>query len=656
MIQFQFKIFIFVLFVFEYSFSFANTEFEGTHFIDSKKIKKISYMMASAHGSGQSAFGHSYLLLKSNENVSPDDLVIEFVAGVEPSEINYLKGTGVLPFSSYKRIVVLEKFNVVKKDITIMQNRDLDIYDLKLNSYQKSEIIDKINKLLSSGSMGQYSFLNSNCADAVSKVLSSIGIRLVGLSSKIPNELPNELNEKGLIEKRVTILSIEHSRADLVVRYSDKLKAIRIPKYYRTMDKMFDDASLLQQLFNLLLVNQKSQDSSEFNSFVSDYWLTLTAVMKRQFKNLLPIPIGSLRLNFKNTNPTAKEYIVRESKIECNDRNCNLIVFYSNNDERKDFLKSSYPLVDFEVKGDQIYLGNLLVGVRFETKTIFSEDATLLFAATPVVSKYHIGNEEFIDIGLIIETQLNESIKKRDIQVGHDVITQSNTDPIHPMCFTILHFQQAIFERVIFAPHLHKLKREENINILKNLLLSGGIAVIPGYDNAHEFSKSINEVDFINEIYPIQLEKYSGIWNGMSEWFNLEKLSHETLKAMFIVTHNFHLSVPVIFRKNNNSMESISHSILITDMREQNGVYVLSGYDPNYTYTSEIGTLDKNTMIMHSISYGDIDIFVEKKFNLRESLLNLQIINNTKIAELLIRQSSQLKKYFFSTDEVFMMQ
>ncbi|MGZ3775118.1 MAG: lipoprotein N-acyltransferase Lnb domain-containing protein [Pseudobdellovibrionaceae bacterium] len=635
--------------------SFAQTTSRFKNQIDPKKVKYVSYMLAAASGAGQSSFGHSYLLFKSDEYVSPGDFAIEFVAAVNPSDLNYIRGLGIFP---YDRKVILEKFNVIKKDITIAQNRDLEIYDLKLSEYQRAEIVEKINKILNAGTMGQYSFLSANCADAVSSVLSSIGIRLTGITSKVPTELPQRLKEKGMILKTTVFKSIENERLDAVEKYSGALKSLRVPKYYRSLDTMFDEATETQQLFSLLLANQNKQLSvapTDIDTFVSTFWLTLPAVVKKQFKNMLAVPEGSVRLNIQNTQRPFYEYIVRSANLECEDSGCLVAITFSYNDQRSDFLTSKYPVKDFLVKGDKVYFGDLLIGVRLREQTPFSHDTVVAFAATPIVTKYQVNGVDIADIGFIIEKNLANSFSKKAVLWNRDVISQTNTDPQHPMCFTILHLQQALSERVIFAPELPRLSIQESLNLLKGLLVSNSIAVVPGFANAYEFTKVIHHEDFVKEIYPVHQQTYEGLMNGMGEWFKTEALSAESLKAMSVITHELNISVPVIFRRNNSSSEVISHSILITDMRDEGDHYALSGYDPNYTYTDDFGTLSKATLIMHTKSYGDVNLALEK-MDLDQSVLNLQFINSTAVRELLVKQAGNLKKYLFSTYEILRMQ
>ncbi|MGZ3791801.1 MAG: lipoprotein N-acyltransferase Lnb domain-containing protein [Bdellovibrio sp.] len=632
----------------------ANADVNGTGWIDPKKIKYISYMLAAPKGLSKSAFGHSYLLFKSDVYVSPEDQAIEFFASVNPAELNYIRGLGVF---SYDRKVVLEKFNIIKKDITIFQNRDLEIYDLKLSAYQRAEIISKINDVLNKGKMGHYSFVSSNCAGAVSDILNGIGLRISGLSAKIPTQLRDVLREKALIGRMVRFESNENIRSDAIRKYWSSLESIRIPKFYRSLDKMFNDQGEMLKLFSLLLASQykmASNNPNDIEAFVRSYWLTLKAVMKKQFNNMIALPVGSVRLNIKNKDRPFSEYIVRHTNIDCSEVECWLNVTFSHNDERNDFLNSKYPLKELQVKGDEVYFGNLLLGVRLGGKTAFSENATLLFAATPVITKYSVEGVDILDIGLIIEKNLTETYQKKTLRWDRDIIWQTNTDVFHPMCFTILHLQQAMFERAIFAPQLPMLGKQENINILKSLL-TGAIVVVPGFKNAYDFSKAIDKKDFVNEIYPIQKKNYDGILNGIDQWLNLSEMQFNDLKAMSLTTHNLNISVPVIFRRNNKSTQIVSHSILITDMIDEGEFYRISGYDPNYTYAVDLGTINKKTLLMHTKSYGEVNLFIGKA-DLSKSLFSLQLINSSGVRDLLIQQASKLNRFSISADEILQLQ
>lgn len=653
-IQYIFRLMAFSLILLSSSSSFGLPESGSSSRIDERKIKYIAYMMAAPKGSGQSSFGHSYLLFKGAEYASPTDKAIEFVAAVNPSEISYLRGLGIFP---YDRQVVLEKFDAVKKDITMIQNRDLLIYDLNLSAEQRHKIVSKINQILDTGGMGHYSFLGSNCADAVSDIFRDAGLDITGLSAKIPTQLRDKLNEKGLIFNTTNFESKDNTRTSLIKKYSASLKSIPLPKYHRPLDKMFAEATEVQQLFNLLLAKKNmaaSSDPNNVDSFINSYWLTLTSIMKKQFKSLMAVPVGSIRLNIKINGPSFTSYKIRSSQIECSDSVCILNVVFSRNDERKDYLSFKLPLKSLSVKGNEVYSEDHLVGVRLGAKSPLSNDTTVSFAATPVFTKYTSNGIDVADIGLIIEPNSNALYRKKSITWNKEIVWQTNTDTQHPMCFTILHLQQAFFEQAIFAPELPRATNEENVRIIKGLLM-GRIAVIPGFENAYEFTKSISHTDFIKEIYPIHQQNYQGLLNGMGQWFKLETLKPENLVAMAIITHKLNISVPVIFRKNNNAREAISHSVLITDMRDEGDHYSLSGYDPNYTHTSEFGTIDKKTLLMTTRSYGAVNLFLDEG-NLNGSLLNLQFINSPDTRKLLINQANHLKKYSFSSNEILKMQ
>ncbi|MGZ3818747.1 MAG: lipoprotein N-acyltransferase Lnb domain-containing protein [Bdellovibrio sp.] len=623
--------------------------------LDPQKIKYVSYMMASPKGQGQSSFGHSYLLFKSDDYVSPTDLAVEFVAAVEPSELNYLRGLGLFP---YDRKVVLENFNIIKKDITIVQNRDLLIYDLKLSKSQKENLINKINQILAAGKLGKYSFMSSNCAEAVSGILRDVGINVTGLTAKVPTWLQMKLEEKGLIAKTTTFQSVDNSRLSAVIKYKSSLNSIHIPKYYRKLGDMFAQADLNQQILNLLFAKQNmqiSQQPDNVDAFVNSYWLTLSSVLKKQFKNMIAVPLGSVRLNpHISDGRSFSSFRIRSSEFDCSETTCDLKVFLARNDEKNDDLSFRFPVTSLTVKGNEIYFGELLIGVRLGAKTILEKNPSVIFAATPVVSKYSDNGQYIADLGIIIEKNLSDSFKKKEIIWNQQIIWQTNTDPQYPMCFTILHLQQSLFERAIFAPNLTQATQTESIQILKGLL-SGRIAVVPGYKNATEFTKTISHEVFVKEFFPIQQQQYNGILNGMSEWFKVESLTPESLKAMAVLTHNLNISVPVIFRRANKSNESISHSVLITDMRDEGDHYSLSGYDPNFSHTDQFGTIDKATLVMTTKTYGEVNLYLDK-IRVRESLLNLQIINSNDVKELLIKQASRLKRYVYSPNEILNMQ
>ncbi|MGZ3774578.1 MAG: lipoprotein N-acyltransferase Lnb domain-containing protein [Pseudobdellovibrionaceae bacterium] len=622
--------------------------------LDAHKIKYVSYMLASPQGTGRSSFGHSYLLFRTDEHIAPNDQAIEFVASVDSTEINYIRAMGIDP---YDRQVHLQPFEVVKKEITILQNRDLEIFDLNLSDYQRSEIIAKINQLLKSGRMGQYSFLSSNCADAVSDILSSIGIRVSGLTAKIPTALADHLQEKGLVLKRSKVESVENARLTTVRKYSETLKSIQIPKYYRTLDKMFDSSNEIFQLFDLLLSNQyktTSSNISEIEAFISSYWLSMSANMKRQFKNLWAFPVGSVRLNLKHTDRSFLDYDIRSTTVECTDIKCSLNIIFSKNDEAKDFMSSQFTINSFTVKGDKVYVGDRVIGARLGEKTLFSKSNTILFAATPVVTKYRVDETDIVDIGFIIDTNTSEAFKKKDIVWNKDVIWQTNTNSSYPMCYTILQLQKTISEQAIFAPNLTRLSSVDNANIMK-ALLAGQIIVVPGFSNIYDFSKAVDQNTFLREIYPLQEDKYNGLVSGMRQWLQMEALTPETMKAMSVLTHELNISVPVIFRKDNSARETIGHALLITDMKDEGDHYSLSGYDPNFTYSDNFGTLDKKTLIMTTKTYGDVNLSLDE-INTENSLLNLQITRSQEMKDVLIRQAQYLKKYSFSANEIVRMQ
>lgn len=622
--------------------------------LDPSVIKHVAYVIAGPGETVQSTFGHSYLLFKKDEVASPTDAAVEFVASVDPAEINYIRGLGLI---AYDRKSVIEKFDIVKKEITKIQNRDLVIYDLKLTEDEKNNIIFKINEIVAAGKMGDYSFANSNCADAVSDILNYSGISLKGLSAKIPTKLAESLRKKGLIKKTVTFYSTENTRKNTVKKYAASLKSIPVPKYYRTLDRMFESGGTNQKLFSLVYAKQNKEHSffpNNIDSFVNDYWLTLTSTIKAQFKNMIAVPVGTVRLAIKNNPRSFEQFELKSTKIDCTRAECFIIATFGYNDEKRDFVESRIPLKSLTIQGDGIYFNELLVGFSTGNKTLLSKDSSILFAATPVVSPYSVNGKWLADIGLIIENNLADTYMKKAISWDKEIIWHTNTDPKHPMCFSIMHLQQAMFEQAIYAPELTKLSVQENVLLLK-ALLNKQIVVIPGYADAYEFTKSIPHDKFVKTIYPIQEEKYHGLLNGLKQWLKIESLTPQTLRAMAVITHELNISVPVIFRKNNDPSQILSHSVLITDMRDEGDHYSLSGYDPNFTHSTTFGSIDKKTLLMKTKSYGIVNLYVEE-MNINNSLLNLQIINSKAIRDLLIRQSAKINIYTYSLQQVLKMQ
>lgn len=60
------------------------------------------------------------------------------------------------------------------------------------------------------------------------------------------------------------------------------------------------------------------------------------------------------------------------------------------------------------------------------------------------------------------------------------LIPFKNNDPSRPSCNTLVDFQKAISQRVIFDEQSPKLSEEQSLTLISELL-SGKIIVIPGY-------------------------------------------------------------------------------------------------------------------------------------------------------------------------------
>ncbi|MDO9181161.1 MAG: DUF4105 domain-containing protein [Bacteriovorax sp.] len=216
--------------------------------IDSNRVFRIDYLLASAGNGLQSGFGHSMfrIIICAPERFDPitnrvisatpfgkkclEDrhfhLVVSYRANVEDSKLNYLKGM----FGGYPSMLFILNFGDVLSEYNRDELRDLISYPLNLSTKEREEFLLKV-KEEHWNYRGSYKFINNNCAVESYDLLKSALDRsqLNNQSSVSPNGVLEDLDKMNFLSIKSNDIETFKAKTDQIVlaykaAYGYKLK------------------------------------------------------------------------------------------------------------------------------------------------------------------------------------------------------------------------------------------------------------------------------------------------------------------------------------------------------------------------------------------------------------------------------------------------
>ena len=191
--------------------------------LDVSKIKSVSIVYIDQGQKLESSFGHIALKLKLDSTHPLSEYSLEFVANTKATGglTYYLKGTGIM--KPYPITTVIKPFLDFKFEKTMLEDRALEIIELKLDQSQLDAFKSFLSDFLAQKNQGDYSFFTKNCSEIPLSMLENILDRDISWSN-VPKKAASSIKNLPIVENVVRIKSVSKKREDLATRlFSEKL-------------------------------------------------------------------------------------------------------------------------------------------------------------------------------------------------------------------------------------------------------------------------------------------------------------------------------------------------------------------------------------------------------------------------------------------------
>lgn len=590
--------------------------------IEPQKVTKISYLLASGKGIGQSTFGHSYLRFSYGKDFSNTDITVEFVADVNPSQINIFKGAG-LTLSNYDFAIVPTTYDGVYKYHVLKQDRDLTTYELKLSKKEILSITTRVNDLIINGIEMTYSFFTRNCADIVSDVIdSSVDFRLTGMRSKIPVLIPTILKKYSLIKSVSIDPRVSKLRQTKAERFFSNPA---LPKDNRIINivEQLSSSDLNQRIYGIYKLNQyrlrkdlKKEDAKRlrhlganltrlegnlvrknmlgiFNGNHQSFRDFNLAALKTSFSSATGVKKTTLRLSGK------KVYLVADLKVPSSVRKDGARKIF-----RSKKLIPNLTYQDGEIKDEA---GNV---VAYKMNDELIESAFYhpnLYFNSELIEK---DGKKYVYFTLLWELKGHP---KPRVYNHQNLISIDNGENGEGYCYSHSELTMLLNTRVIYDPKGEKLTSDEYLNLIKELYRNK-IIVAPGVSSPMELTLEIDKdelVHLINRRHLAEQGKVDAIFNYFSET-NIDNDNFYLLKNLI----NIGINPIVIFKVGNKGFRA--HSVTITKIHPPKDGYriMLDVIDPNdisgknsgHQITKGQYWYNLKTQKLHTFTYGIVDI------------------------------------------------
>lgn len=641
-----------LIFILIFLTSFASAQ----EIIKKEHVQSISYLLASNKGMGRSSFGHAYLRFSYNEELSDDDLVVEFVADTGNEGVNALKGIGI--GENYKLKVHLTYYSVVKYHHTRSQDRDLTSYQLDLDQNQMHKIVDKVNDYLNDDSGKEYAFFNANCARFVSESLNAgIDLELKGVRSVIPTSIPHLLKSRDLVISEFTDDRLSTQRKEIFDLYSrglfdrtdlnfinlkDQLTSNdlnqRLFAYYKLHTYRSSFTRTKQRKINLLASKLLLIESSGFQSFFLAYFNN--SIEKMNALEQPPISLSNmqrpkiLKVSFDHDG----EKVFLKVKMRYRSQ---LI----SNRKHPITRSHSFQLKDMVYRDGKIFnSSNQVISYKFSKKSLDREFYTPHTYLNAEIVKSN--RKKYLKVHILLEDSTQVVAPKNLDQ--NDILAIENFDNDKGgVCLAHSELTQLLNTQAFYLPEETPLTEEENISLINDLLL-GKLVFVPGHANALEFTSSIPPEMLKSIIKQRQSARFS-FKDRFFDYFKETKISNSNfynLKNLLALQLK-----PIIFFVPEGK-RGIAHSITITSIQDVGDFYELTAIDPNFGFVEGHFRFNKLTSKLETSFYGTTEA-VLYPLNLEDAAIKKSVFKETETVKLLKNVIKNKDVYSFYPYEIF---
>lgn len=615
---------------------------------------KVSILIASPQGSTRSSFGHAYFRF-SNELDAKKDYVVELVANESEDSTNswgsVFRGIGLSIKENYKTKIVTSDFEKVKYEMTIVKNRSLTTFPLKLSPDQAKKVQKYLIENQDSLEKEDYLFFSNNCASKISAVLdSSLGYEKSSFQSNVPIYLENKYYKIIDWSRSETEISSGELRKQIVKTLFPIALVHHKNPLLSNLPSQLTSPSFYERAYAIIkLLHLKELDPSLDNQTIrqSQAYLLSTSITEEAhnstdlLKQVRTSGSGIRIVPLLNSNKIYRLYgVTNESEVSIrpdlflnSEKKLMIRYFYSFviNSESKTISERyiDVPASDFglslnnneiqykDERGHQFNVGILLESKIFGTKAILSH---INFRADIQAGGSWL---QLIPVALIhFEGSSNEKLAINRKFSPLDAIAMVNFSASSNLgsCAALVAIQKILFDQTYFAPQYQRLTGSENMALFKQAL-EGKFIIVPGHSNIREWFASLDEeaVKTIVEklSYEINIKNFGLL---MKQYFTRIPI---TIENIIDLKHSIAMGmiVPVRFKVDGVREE---HTFIVTEIIERDSFFELGVYDSNIggylpagsknLETSERFKIDKKTSLFLQKDYTQgTQLFVDQQ-------------------------------------------
>lgn len=640
---------------------------------ETTQYKQAAILIASKKGLGRSAFGHAYLRFSTDpKNWTDQDQVIEYVANIEPTKVKKRVALG-LTIHPYHYKKIEQKYFSVRKEITILENRDLTTYPLSLTESQVQELYQIIQNEEINTNSQNYNYIANNCASEIARILSLVikpnkQFKIIDKPYSLIDQFNNYLNPDQIIND----LSANHLRQKLLSQFLQELKLDEKSFNGQIVTKTINSKFYSQRLFGIIYLSDLVL--KEFKSATTSLFILTNRMALLEAPVFQTDILEFARLTLNGQNKLFVDFIPlfhHWSDYSLKNENSDLLNTKINYNSKKfeinlaDQLDSensvnqmSIPLSDFNIEMNQhqlLYDGNILSHYldshQFSQKLINRRYQTNLVEIEVNQVRYLLPFIVYEKQSFKYQQQNNPEPLK-----GEDLIPLTNFAFKQSLgnCYSLVLLQKRLIENTIFIPSSSALSLEEN-KVLFQDLIKNKFIIIPGFKNTRDWLLHFPESWLKDQIgqysYQLNIREYTKL---MKKYFTNVSVNKYNIQDLKFLTDQG-LTIPITFKVEG---KKAGHSLLISKITIKEDQAYFTVYDANFGLIdgSKNSTLirfdfNSNKMFMGLYAPHGVNIEVDQDEDFQGSITRLQLKKYKNLENWMNKQLT-IKKYSFKFNEL----
>ena len=638
--------------------------------LQQKNYQQVAIVIASKKGIGRSSFGHAYLRFSTDpQRWTDQDLMIEFVANVEREKVKIRKAIG-LTLSPYKYQTIEQSYHTVRKEITILEDRDLTTYPLNINQTKVLDLYQLIINNKEKTAVRNYRFATSNCATEIEEFLDLIiqprfQVKFFSKPFALIDRYQNYIKKEQIIND----LSATHLREKLTNEVLQEIKIERNDLQGQIIWQMLTSKYYFERLFGFVylsqvtLMNDENQklkvfifqnrftllESKSLQNDLLEYAKLSLKKQNNEFVEIVPLFQSEFDYPMENRNVdrTNIKFDLQKQIFEIQ-----LLDQLDFSDEQLTTIEIKNVRPDLKVHNYQIQLSNESIATFLKNKLSKNEYLQRNFQTN--IARVAVNNNEYLLPFIVVEKKSYrfslKQINKPTFQ-GKDLIPLTNftLNRSFGNCLSLVLTQKKILENIIFRPNLNQLSVHDN-QILFTELMNNQMIIVPGFQDGFTWLSSLpqdwlkSKIDELS--YQLNIKGYTTL---MKKYFTNVTIDRNNISD---INHllSLGITVPILFKVEGKKM---GHSLLIYESTQIGNDYYFKVYDPNFGLidgtkpTTEIrfNTLNEK-MYMSLYAKNGVSIEVDYEDKISESMQKIQFQNYKYLEEWTNKQQSSRKWSF----------